>query len=78
MKPFNANTTNSHDWNDVRFLLRATAAAMRSHDALEESDYRRAEALARDADTLPDGEKPRSSSLGAGARGRRVRHARQR
>ena len=41
------------DWNDVRFLLRATAAAMRSHDALEESDYRRAEALARDADKLP-------------------------
>ena len=41
------------DWNDVRFLLRATAAAMRTHEALEEDDYRRAEALARDADKLP-------------------------
>ena len=41
------------DWNDVRFLLRATAAAMRTHDALEDGDYRRAEALARDADKLP-------------------------
>jgi hypothetical protein len=41
------------DWNDVRFLLRATAAAMRTHDALDDTDYRRAEALARDADKLP-------------------------
>ena len=41
------------DWNDVRFLLRATAAAMRSHDALDEEDYRRAEMLARDAEKLP-------------------------
>jgi FdhE protein len=41
------------DWNDVRFLLRATAGAMRTHDALDESDYRRVEALARDADRLP-------------------------
>ena len=41
------------DWNDVRFLLRATAAAMRTHDALDEGDYRRAEMLARDAEKLP-------------------------
>ena len=42
------------DWSDVRFLLRATASAMRSHDALEESDYRRVDALARDASRLPE------------------------
>lgn len=41
------------EWGDLRFLLRATAAAMRSHDALEERDFRRAEALSRDADRLP-------------------------
>jgi formate dehydrogenase maturation protein FdhE len=41
------------DWSDMRFLLRATAAAMRKHDALEEVDWRRAEDLARDADRLP-------------------------
>ncbi|MEO8520214.1 MAG: hypothetical protein ABI603_02560, partial [Acidobacteriota bacterium] len=26
------------DWGDLRFLLRATAAAMRSHEALDERD----------------------------------------
>jgi hypothetical protein len=41
------------DWSDVRFLLRATASAMRTHDALEDKDFRRAETLARDADRLP-------------------------
>lgn len=41
------------DWNDLRFLLRATASAMRANDALEESDYRRVDALARDASRLP-------------------------
>lgn len=41
------------EWGDLRFLLRATAAAMRSHEALEESDFRRVEILARDADRLP-------------------------
>jgi hypothetical protein len=41
------------DWSDVRFLLRATAAAMRTHDALDDQDFRRAEALAREADRLP-------------------------
>jgi FdhE protein len=40
------------DWGDLRFLLRATAAAMRNHDALDEADCRRAETLARDADGL--------------------------
>lgn len=42
------------DWSDMRFLLRGTATAMRNHDALDEADFRRVEALARDADHLPD------------------------
>jgi hypothetical protein len=42
------------DWGDVRFLLRATASAMRQHDALEEADFRRAESLSRDPDRLPE------------------------
>jgi FdhE protein len=41
------------DWGDLRFLLRATAAAMRNHGALESEDLRRAEALCRDTDRLP-------------------------
>jgi hypothetical protein len=41
------------NWSDVRVLLRATASAMRHHDALEETDFRRAEALERDAAQLP-------------------------
>jgi Protein involved in formate dehydrogenase formation len=41
------------DWGDVRFLLRATATAMRNHDALDDADFRRAERLSRDADRLP-------------------------
>lgn len=41
------------DWGDLRFLLRATAAAMRSHEALDERDFRRVEALCRDAERLP-------------------------
>jgi hypothetical protein len=44
----------SVDWSDVRLLLRATASAMRKHDALEETDFRRAETLERDAARLPD------------------------
>jgi hypothetical protein len=43
----------SIDWSDLRFLLRAVASAMRGHDALEEMDYRRVEALARDSSRLP-------------------------
>lgn len=41
------------EWSDVRFLLRAAGTAMRQHEALDESDFRRVEALARDADRLP-------------------------
>jgi formate dehydrogenase maturation protein FdhE len=41
------------EWGDLRFLLRATAAAMRSHEALEEADFRRVETLCRDAARLP-------------------------
>jgi formate dehydrogenase maturation protein FdhE len=41
------------EWGDLRFLLRATAQAMRQHDALEEADFRRVEALCRDAERLP-------------------------
>ena len=40
------------DWGDLRFLVRATATAMRSHDALDEADFRRVETLARDAERL--------------------------
>lgn len=41
------------DWGDVRFLLRSTASAMRTHDALDANDVRRVEALAHDAERLP-------------------------
>lgn len=41
------------EWGDFRFLLRATASAMRTHDALDETDFRRIEALCRDVDRLP-------------------------
>lgn len=41
------------DWSDVRFLLRATAAAMKTHDAIEDADVRRIDALCRDASRLP-------------------------
>jgi formate dehydrogenase maturation protein FdhE len=41
------------DWGDLRFLLRATASAMRNHEALEDADYRRVEALCRDSEQLP-------------------------
>ena len=41
------------DWSDVRFLLRATALAMRNHDALEDADVRRIDGLCRDASRLP-------------------------
>ena len=41
------------DWSDMRFLLRATAAAMRNHDAIDDEDCRRAEALSRDSERLP-------------------------
>jgi formate dehydrogenase maturation protein FdhE len=41
------------DWSDVRFLVRATAAAMRNHEALDERDLRRVDELSRDAARLP-------------------------
>jgi formate dehydrogenase maturation protein FdhE len=40
------------DWSDLRFLVRSTADAMRTHDAIEADDYRRVEMLSRDADGL--------------------------
>lgn len=41
------------EWSDVRFLLRATAAAMRNHEALEDAEVRRIDGLCRDASRLP-------------------------
>ena len=41
------------EWSDVRFLLRATAEAMRKHDALEDGHMQRIDALCRDASKLP-------------------------
>jgi formate dehydrogenase maturation protein FdhE len=41
------------DWGELRFLLRATAQAMRKHDALEGPDFQRVEELCRDAERLP-------------------------
>jgi len=40
------------DWSDMRFLMRATASAMRTHDAIDDVDCRKAEALSRDAERL--------------------------
>lgn len=39
-------------WTDVRLMFREAAGAMRRHDALEEEDFRRAEALGREAGAL--------------------------
>jgi formate dehydrogenase maturation protein FdhE len=41
------------DWSDVRFLLGAVGRAMRNHDALEETDFRRLETLSRNPAELP-------------------------
>lgn len=41
------------EWGDLRFLLRATAQAMRKHEALDGADFRRVEELCRDAARLP-------------------------
>jgi hypothetical protein len=41
------------DWSDVRFLLGAVGRAMRNHDALEETDFRRIETLSRNPAELP-------------------------
>lgn len=40
------------DWSDLRFLVRSTADAMRTHEAIEAEDYRRVEALSGDSETL--------------------------
>ena len=40
------------DWSDLRFLVRSTADAMRTHEAIEADDYRRVELLSRDAEKL--------------------------
>ena len=55
------------EWGDLRFLLRATASAMRSHDALDERDFRRVEALCRDTDKLPVAVRSWYESAKAGA-----------
>jgi hypothetical protein len=41
------------DWSDVRFLVRAAAAAMRTHEALEAADLRKIDLITRDAERLP-------------------------
>jgi formate dehydrogenase maturation protein FdhE len=41
------------DWGEMRFLLRAVASAMRKYDALDETDFRKVEALSRDSQRLP-------------------------
>ena len=41
------------DWSDLRFLVRSTADAMRTHEAIEPDDFRRVEALSRDPERLP-------------------------
>lgn len=41
------------DWSDLRFLLRATAAAMRTHEALDPAELRKADLITRDAERLP-------------------------
>ena len=40
------------DWSDLRFLVRSTADAMRTHEAIEPNDFKRVEALSRDAERL--------------------------
>jgi formate dehydrogenase maturation protein FdhE len=41
------------DWSDVRFLVRAAAAAMRTHEALDAADLRKIDVITRDAERLP-------------------------
>ena len=41
------------DWSDIRFLVRAVAAAMRTHEALDPADLQKVEAITRDAERLP-------------------------
>ena len=64
------------EWGELRFLLRATASAMRTHDALDEQDFRRIEILCRDVDRLPvavrswyDAAKPSAAPIHSDAAG---------
>jgi formate dehydrogenase maturation protein FdhE len=41
------------DWSDLRFLMRAVAAAMRTHEALDPGDLRKVDTVTRDAGVLP-------------------------
>lgn len=41
------------DWSDIRFLVRAVAAAMRTHEALDPADLRKVEVVTRDSENLP-------------------------
>lgn len=41
------------DWSDLRFLVRAVAAAMRTHDALDREELQKLDAITRDAERLP-------------------------
>jgi FdhE protein len=40
------------DWSDLRFLIRSTAEAMRTHEAIETEDFRRVDALDRNPELL--------------------------
>ena len=40
------------DWSDLRFLVRSTADAMRTHEAIEADDFKRVEMLSRDPERL--------------------------
>jgi formate dehydrogenase maturation protein FdhE len=55
------------EWGDLRFLLRATASAMRTHEAIEERDFRRIETLCRDAERLPGALRSWYEATGHGA-----------
>jgi len=59
------------DWSDLRFLVRSTADAMRTHDAIEPDDFKRVETLSRDAERLAQAirnwfEKARPQAAGGG------------
>jgi hypothetical protein len=41
------------DWSDLRFLLRAVAAAMRTHEALDRDELQKLDLITRDAERLP-------------------------
>ena len=64
------------DWSDIRFLVRAVAAAMRTHEALDPSDLAKVELITRDAERLPrvirtwfESSRPGASQIPAEAEG---------